>query len=202
MKEDKNLTPSSAEGRRQFNKVRNYYLQPLNEQGLLPRDGNGILHVLSVGCGFSAHEAVPLQKLGNVQYKGIDISPRRISSAECSNLDVDPECFQVEDARKIVSKERNRYGLIVMKNPQVLDDPEDDLGEKSWFQIFKSSCKKLSPNGYIFVSVDDPLYERAYAKTYLERLGVKIVIDEKTRALPSDNLSTEDYWIILGKKEN
>ena len=50
--------------------------------------------------------------------------------------------------------------------------------------------------------MDDPLYERAYAKTYLERLGVKIVIDEKTRALPSDNLSTEDYWIILGKKEN
>src|SRR3989344_4308698 len=84
-----------------------------------PLDENGKLNVLSVGCGNGFDAGAVLMYFPNSVYKGIDINGSLIKSASDFNLDLDQDRveFVQEDATEVGDNEKNKYGLIIMRNP-------------------------------------------------------------------------------------
>lgn len=199
--------PSGIETRRaHLQRTISYYLKELDD-GRLPRDQNGVLSVLSVGCMFG-YEAKPvLDIFPNAHYKGIDIKEELIKGAREVNKALPSEAvnFAVEDARIIDEDEREKYGLVMLRHPQVkgaqIRKDEENTPEV-WRHIIASSIAKVVTGGYIFSTVHDQ-EEADLVRRHLLDNNVEVTLVQENLASDPDQkgLIFPDAVIIIGHKK-
>lgn len=204
VQEAKGLTPVIRENRFQLQQViDSSCLKEFNEQGLIPRDKNGVLNILSVGC-LIGYEAGPFLTLGKVHYKGIDIKEDGLELARRSNSDLPSESveFVFEDAREVKEEDQGKYGLVFMRRPPILKHlyPNESV-DPTWRKIVYASYEKVSSQGFIMITT----YSQLEAQKCIELLKgkrISIITDRQNKALPSyQTEDIEDYWIIIGTKD-
>lgn len=202
--------PSGSSFREQqrvhIEKTLSYYLKNL-DNGRLPRENDDTLNVLSVGCGLG-FDAKPIVDIfsGSV-YKGIDNDPSLISNAKKLNADVDERAqFEVEDATEAPLSEDGKYGLVLIRHPQVLG--ETIIGGEAalpgtvetWRSIIKASVKKTKKQGYIFASAMS-VEENEKIVQYLEENGVEVLISlENGVKEDAKGLPFKDTYVMVGKR--
>lgn len=138
------------------------YLRKVIEQGVgrlqLPRDDNGVLQILSVGCLY-ADEAQPVSEIFSpAHFKGIELDQGRVNLARHANRDLpeDQIEFVMEDGREVLSGEENKYGLVIIRNPQLLGSGSNRRTTvDDWSRVFEASVKKTRENGWILVTTED-----------------------------------------------
>lgn len=200
-------------------KARNHFamvlgnsLEKLN-MGDIPRDQNGILRVLSVGCGHGYDAGAVLAVFPRSAYKGIDIDEEIIESAKRLNSDIDTERVEYlkEDAQNVANEEKNKYGLVIIRNPQPggtsIQTMREELSyqDKSsgldayrlWKDIIHSSIEKTANGGYLFITTD----------LYVDKQKIEEILDEKNvkhstlfnKESPPPGVTLSDATIIIGQ---
>lgn len=194
---------SLIQGSREYlRKVIKYYLGNLETR--LPKDGDGVLQVLSVGCSF-AYEAQPVISIfPNSHFKGIDTDQTFIDGANTVNRDLPSEQIDlvVEDARETSEEEKDRYGLVIMRHPQVGGSDFEGKGSvKDWRQIIESSIQKTTPQGFIFITTQADNETRLITK-YLKENNVNVLFNNPNLFLDDapTGLSFRDPNIIIGQR--
>ncbi len=201
-----------------------HYAEKLPD-GRFPRDKEGVLDVLSVGCAFGIDSKPVLDVFANSRYTGIDL--QYADNAAFTNSDVllsDRAEFLLEDALKVSSTEENKYGLVVIRHPEVFGDELmvmvyamstlergtfNDFSTRivpSWRQIFASSIQKLTLGGYMFVTTTNENEQTAVESLFKDN-NMSILISEKNRASAfrskySVGPGFGDQFVIVAKKEN
>lgn len=180
-----------------------YYLQNLDDSRL-PRE-KGILQVLSAGCGLG-YEAEPVLSIfPNSHYKGIDIDGDLVELAQDINRDLPSEQaeFIIEDATHIEESEVGEYGLVIVRHPQLQGTflTNSLYGSRdTWKQIIGSTIKKISHNGYIFITMDGK-QERDIMLDYLREQGIEILVNEKNDGSKTSVPVHEDSLVIIAHKK-
>lgn len=221
-----NLNPVSEQEQERIHigKTLFHYVTMLPD-GRFPRDNNGVLDILSVGCSFGIDSKPIIDVFTESRYKGIDIDLNSIKMARRYNSDVSlfgRAEFVEEDATKIDPSEEGKYGLIVVRHPQVFGDMLEaivysisalehrtfsDVRTRivpNWKQIFESSFQKLAPDGYMFVTTGNKGEREAVAAIF-EDNNIETIINEKNTASsfkPSYFIGEDinDQYVIIGRK--
>lgn len=195
-----------------YKTFRRYLVESPIVRGQLPRDSQGILKVLSVGCSF-AYEAKPLVDLfPNTHYKGIDFPSARAGMLTNSDIPVGSAEFAGEDARLLDEQEKEKYGLVVIRHPQVAGTlgeitQEDMQTIKSstelkvvpyWQDIIRASIHKIAKDGYIVVTTDTPTEQERTAR-FLQQNGITIFEEGENKASTISG-PHRDSIIIVGQK--
>ncbi len=191
--------------RARIEKTLSYYLKNL-DNGRLPRESDGGLNVLSVGCGLGLDAKPVVDIFPESTYKGIDNDTSHISAARRLNKDAGVRVqFETEDATEIGSEEE-KYGLVLIRHPQVLG--ETVIGAtavlpgavKIWGDIVKASVQKTKKQGYIFASTDS-VEENEEIVQHLEANGVKVMINfENAVKEDTTGLPFRDSYVMVGKR--
>lgn len=178
------------------------------DNGRLPRDEKGQLRVLSVGAGFG-YEAGPIVDMfPNVSYKGIDSNMELVNGAQRMNADIAGAEFVLEDAREVSQEERERYGLVLVRHPQVLGESalaqqqtSLEASIQDWKAIIGTSVQKVAPGGYIMLTTDS-LVEKEGIEKYLKEYGISVLFQEENRASQPSGIPHRDSYVIIGFKES
>lgn len=189
--------------------LRSYFKNFDNEP---PRDNGGILNVLSVGCGHGLDAGGVSRVFPKSKYKGIDIDPDLITSAKRFNSDLGsyPAEFVQEDAVIVPDGERNKYGLVIIRNPQpggTIKDIMDDINSQSssarrsatdlWKTILNSSMEKAVDNGYLFITTDI-IDDEQMIKEFLDEKKVQYW-ELRNPEIPLSGMVLRDSVIIIGR---
>lgn len=196
--------PTSNPERVCIGQTMKHYLQNLDD-GRLPRE-KGILQVLSVGCGLGYEAESVLSIFLNCHYKGIDINGNLVKLAQEINDDLPSERaeFIIEDAIRIEESEVGKYGLVIVRHPQLqgtfLTNSLYGGSRDTWKQIIESTIKKISHKGYIFVTIDGKK-ERDIMLDYLREQGIEVLVNEKNDESKANVSIHKDSLIIIAHKK-
>lgn len=192
--------------RARIEKTLSYYLKNL-DNGRLPRESDGRLNVLSVGCGFGYDAKPVVDVFPNSTYRGIDNNTAHISAARRLNQDAGASVqFEAQDATEIPASEKGKYGLTLIRHPQVSgetiigDDAVLPGNVEVWRNIIKASVEKTKKQGYIFATTMSVEEDKKIVQ-YLEENGVEVLINlenavkEDARGLPF-----KDTYVMVGKR--
>lgn len=180
-----------------------YYLQNLNDSRLSRK--KGALRVLSAGCGLG-YEAKPVLSIfPNAHYRGIDINDGLIMGAKDVNRDLPPEQVELttEDAAHLEESEIGKYGLIIIRHPQLRGTLLNNSlygSHDMWKNIIESTLKKVSSDGYVFTTVDDE-EERDIMLDYLKEQGMEILVNERNHGSTISVPTYKDSLVILAHKK-
>lgn len=194
---------------RGFEASRNYlsrtfadYLGNLNDR--LPRDSNGVLQVLSVGCGI-AEEAKAFanqEVFSNAHYSGMDNDDLMLQNAEFFNRDLslDRATFVKEDVRAITDEKKGIYGVVIIRNPRIIPFGHGQA-DPHFIDIIKASCQRLAANGYIVVTTEEQSRLEMITQV-LEENNIQIQLGEENRFHEEAPLQQahKDYHLIIGQK--
>lgn len=151
--------------------------------------------ILSVGCGCGFEAEPALRIFPNAKYKGIDINEESLGLARDINEDISQAVFEIADATKKGSFGDKPWDLVILRNPQVPKEIDQE-----WSEIIKNSIEVLKKDGIIFVTTSSER-EKVIISQYLGRFdkNLKIIVNEENQHKTKFG-SFRDDFIIIAKK--
>jgi hypothetical protein len=169
----------------------------------IPRDAEGKISILSVGCGIGV-EAEPLLRLvPDSTYLGIDNDSSMVWIGSTSHRDItlgSPPQFDTQDI--LTFDPGQKFSMVVLRQPPVGGDRVSiaRYGHViGWEDEADASVAHLADNGLLLVTTEREDYY-AWLLRYMEKQGLEILNQGLNSTLEAPKDAYPDQFVIVAKK--
>lgn len=168
----------------------------------IPRENDGKLAVLSVGCGFGYDAKPIIDTIPDSTYLGIDTAKRSIDYANMFNPDLmqDPNIrFELQNIHDLDAKQ---FGIVVLRHPPVYGFRKElaARGESvGWEPELNASLTHLRDEGLLFITTEDKHFYNGLV-SYVVKKELVILSQGENLATVEQLSSQHDQFSITAQK--